>query len=122
MTPIPKSRPRALDRRDRKRDEERLYRENRAKAFARDGHHCRICGGFRLLECHHVESRSTFGPKRVQAKHDASNLLTVCADCHSLITQNVLKVHATARGADAPVRIERWDDAQKGYVTHLGAV
>lgn len=114
---IRKTRPRALDRRDRQRTDERVYRTNRQQALSRDGHHCRLCGAHTRLETHHVKARSGFGPKRVTEKHAATNLLTVCADCHKDITEKVVKVIVGERGADGPVEVLRWSDNEQGYVT-----
>jgi hypothetical protein len=116
MTAIPKLRPRLLDRRDSKRNEDAYFKEQRALAFARDGNRCRVCGaGFRL-EPHHVERRSHFGPKRVVEKHHKSNLYTCCSECHELFTGNVLKaVSLTAKGTDGPVQITRYSDAEQDW-------
>lgn len=117
MPPIPKQRPKALDKKDAKRIEEEVYRKNRVKAIQRDGKCCRICGSIYRLETHHVERRSKFGQKKVLSKHDLSNLLTVCADCHRLFTENVLKaVSTSAVGTNGPVLVEKWDDVAKDYV------
>jgi 5-methylcytosine-specific restriction endonuclease McrA len=114
-----KARPKALDRSDRKAAELRYYKSQRAIAMTRDGHHCRICGGIHQLETHHVQPRSHFGPKRVQHKHDAMNLLTVCHDCHVLLTGNVLRAYATTdKGAGGPVKIWKYSDSEGGYIVY----
>jgi hypothetical protein len=117
VTAFPKPRPRILGKADSKRSEDALYRQNRLKALARDHHSCRVCGGSRLLQTHHVERRSHFGRKAVLAKHDVSNLLTVCHDDHVLFTGNVLKAVATStQGTNGPVQITKWDDILQDYV------
>jgi 5-methylcytosine-specific restriction endonuclease McrA len=114
---LPKPRPRALVRKDRKRNELQHYKEQRALAMTRDAKHCRICGGMYALETHHVEPRSQSGPKRKVEAHDKSNLLTVCRDCHRMVTEKLLKVIPTTdQGADGPVRILKYSDADRGYV------
>jgi 5-methylcytosine-specific restriction endonuclease McrA len=121
MNPQPKTRPRKLTKGDRSRAEEALYRKNRARALKRDGNRCRICGGAGW-QTHHVERRSHFGPKRVIEKHDVTNLLSACNDCHELFTGNVLKaVSTTDRGTSGPVLVTRWDDTTKDYVTFRDA-
>lgn len=120
---FPKSRPRALSKQDRQRNEDRLYRQNREKALARDGHRCRLCGSHRFIETHHMAKRSSFGSKRVHKKHAVENLLTVCGpevdpkSCHWQIEHNVVRVYATTEcGTNGPVRAEKWDDNERGYV------
>ncbi len=94
--------------------------EQRKLAISRDAGHCRICGSSRLLETHHVEPRSAFGPKRMADKHDKTNLLTVCGGpdgCHTMLTGKLFKAQATTdKGTDGPVRIEKYDDSEGGYV------
>jgi 5-methylcytosine-specific restriction endonuclease McrA len=123
---IPRPRPRALDRQARKRDEERLYRQQREIALQRDGRRCRICGAGGYVETHHVTPRSHFGSKAVVDKHDAGNLLTVCggaSGCHDMLTGNVLKAYATTpAGAAGAVLVLRYDDAAGDYVTWREAV
>ena len=113
----PKSRPKALDKAERKRAEESLYARNRKLALARDSRHCRICGSGGYVETHHVERRSAFGPKRLLEKHDVANLLTVCADCHEQLTKHILRaVATTADGTNGPVQITKFCDEEQGYV------
>lgn len=115
---FPKSRPRALDRRDRKRAEEAEYKRNAAIGRKRDKH-CRICGSHFGLTMHHVTPRSLL--RRSPNKHAVENLLTVCGagekSCHQQLTDKVLKVYATTdRGTNGPVQVERWSDDEGGYV------
>jgi 5-methylcytosine-specific restriction endonuclease McrA len=52
------------------------YKALRNQVLDRDGWRCQDCGSARMLEVHHVKSRSKLG-------HDASdNLITLCVDCH----------------------------------------
>lgn len=122
MTAIPKPRPRALVKADRSKGEDKLYRQSRLAALARDKHCCRICGAGGYLETHHVARRSAFGVKRVAEKHAISNLYSVCRDCHKQLTGNVLKaVATTTQGTNGPVLITKWDDRTCGFVTYRKA-
>jgi hypothetical protein len=120
-----KPRPKALDKRDRKREEAQVYRMERAKAIDRDGNKCRICNNTRYLETHHVERRSRYGPKQMLQKHDASNLLTVCGpswnteSCHAMLTGNIYRAEAIdpILGTNGIVRIEKYSEVEQGYVT-----
>lgn len=117
MNSQPKARPRALTKADRSRSDAALYLKNRKIALARDKHVCRVCGGAGW-QTHHVERRSHYGSKRVLEKHDPSNLLTVCDECHGLFTGNALKaVSTTTQGTNGPVLLTKWDDRAGGFVT-----
>lgn len=58
----------------------------RKKVLRRDGRRCRSCRSRESLNVHHLVWRSHGG-----ATH-ASNLLTMCADCHALVHQKLLVV------------------------------
>lgn len=118
---LQKPAPRAIGRQDRKRDEDRVYRENSAKAKERDGHRCRICGKHFGLETHHVQPRSL--NRRSKSKHDVNRLLTVCGPstdiktCHGQFQAKTLKVYPnTDRGTDGPCLVERWSKDEGGFV------
>lgn len=125
--PVPKfhehSQPRAVVRADRRKAEDALYRKASAAAKRRD-QHCRICGGMRMLETHHVERRSSFGTKYLEAKHDRRNLLTVCgpstdlSTCHGQLTKNILKAFPNdhAKGTDGTMTILKYSGSHKDYV------
>jgi 5-methylcytosine-specific restriction endonuclease McrA len=114
---FPKSRPAILDRQARKRDESTYLKEQRKLALLRDQLHCRVCGGMLFLECHHVEPRSHSGPKRKVEAHHQSNLLTLCRECHGMVTGNLLKVIPTTdRGADGPVQVLKYSESQRTYI------
>lgn len=117
--------PRILVKAARKKSEDTYYREQKGIAKRRDSSRCRICGA-PANETHHVERRSAFGSKQVEAKHHHSNLLSVCAGlvakrdgsipCHQLLTGNVLKATSTtARGTNGPVEILKWDVKSGGF-------
>ena len=52
----------------------------------RDGFRCKNCGMRSGLNCHHVVFRSH------QGKDEASNLVTVCNECHEAIHRRCLFV------------------------------
>ena len=56
----------------------------RDKVLARDGHRCVVCGRQRNLSAHHVHWRR-YGGRTV-----ASNLVTLCEDCHSMVHDRLL--------------------------------
>lgn len=47
-----------------------------ARVRERDGHACQRCGATERLQVHHVRGVARGG------KHEASNLIVLCADCH----------------------------------------
>lgn len=118
--------PRKVAKAARKAAEEKLYLEARKIALTRDKH-CRICGGMRALQTHHLASRSSFGSKYVKEKHDPKNLLTVCGgpaggdSCHAQIEGYVLKVFVLdqEQGADGFVRVEKFDKDEGDYIVAL---
>lgn len=130
FSPQPRKRPTDLVKRERKGDEEKYYRQQKALAKKRDGKRCRICGAGDYVESHHVARRSSFGSREVLAKHHHSNLLTVCAgprrngvvSCHDLLTKNVMKaVSTTDRGTNGAVFVTRWSDPHQDFITYRKA-
>lgn len=55
------------------------YEHLRQEIFRRDGWRCQFCGARSNLQVHHQQFRSQAGPDI------ESNLITLCADCHSMI-------------------------------------
>jgi len=80
----PRPRPRLLEKRASKATTARQWREARVVVLKRDGHRCRACGQQHGLEVHHVVMRSLGG------KHEPSNLISLCADCHKSVHGHVL--------------------------------
>jgi hypothetical protein len=121
--------PRRIAKEQRKAAEDALYLAARAVAMERDGQHCRICGGLRMLQTHHLERRSSFGTKYVEEKHDPKNLFTVCGgpaggdSCHALIEGYVLKLFVLDHeaGADGPIRVEKFDKQEGDYIVAIEA-
>jgi 5-methylcytosine-specific restriction endonuclease McrA len=58
-------------------------RATRRLALSRDNYQCTECGATQDLEVHHIVPRRLGGPD------DPSNLITLCAACHS-------RLHGTA--------------------------
>jgi 5-methylcytosine-specific restriction endonuclease McrA len=115
----PKSRPSALSKMDRRASEQTVLKRNSKAARVRDGHRCRLCGSHTSLETHHLVPRSLAGRK---VKHERSNLVTACSDCHGQITRHVVQLAAmTDRGADGPLRVSKWSDDEGGYVVEQDA-
>ncbi len=117
---LQKPAPREIDRDERRRTRESEYRRNAKLARRRDNKHCRICGAHQNLETHHVVPRSLAGKTIRDAM---SNLLTVCHDCHELITRHVIKLyaHEPLAGANGKFRVERWSDTEGGFVLAMNA-
>jgi 5-methylcytosine-specific restriction endonuclease McrA len=68
------------------------------------------------LETHHVVPRSLVG----KLLRDAlANLITLCHSCHEEVTRHIVKLHPVdaALGANGKVRVTKFDEAEKGYVT-----
>jgi 5-methylcytosine-specific restriction endonuclease McrA len=100
VLPQPKPRPSALDRADRKRQQEREWDRLRAEARARDHYLCRVCGHYvtpgaidpaHRAEVHHLQGRRV-APLRVR---DMSNLVTVCALDHLRLTTHEIEATTT---------------------------
>jgi hypothetical protein len=109
---FPKPRPKLLEKRDAKREQERQQREVYAIVAQRDQYRCRCCGrsgkydatvAADALHRHHLIYRSKSGADTT------SNLLTLCAICHSLIHARQLWPLET--DADAQVRFEMHEAA-----------
>lgn len=105
---LAKGRPIALDKQDARREKLTHYLEERQKAFDRDQKRCRVYGST-AIETHHVIPRSLGG------SDDADNLLSVSRRAHDEFTKHILKVEGPT-DANAPLRILKWSDAEKGYV------
>jgi len=54
------------------------YHQLRLQVLERDGWCCQACGTMTHLEVHHAQFRSHQGPD------SADNLITLCAQCHTL--------------------------------------
>ena len=66
------------------------WREQRVKARERDGHICQECGKpeaelDRKLDVHHIAPFREFGLKNYIQANDLSNLISLCAPCHSTL-------------------------------------
>ena len=61
----------------RKREDEKLLRQNRPKVLERDNYSCVLCGGHYGIEIHHIVFRSQLG------KSTMDNLACLCLQCHS---------------------------------------
>jgi len=55
------------------------YDQLRKQVLLRDGWKCQVCGSRQKLQVHHQQLRSQ------QGDDDDSNLITLCAGCHSLV-------------------------------------
>jgi 5-methylcytosine-specific restriction endonuclease McrA len=55
---------------------DRIHWRKAAKARARNGNRCQVCGADAVLEVHHLIAVSPGGD------HSLGNLITLCADCH----------------------------------------
>ena len=62
----------------------------RRKILARDGHCCVHCGSKRDLMAHHIQWLSQGGIT------EASNLVCLCAACHAMVHQHLLKISGAA--------------------------
>lgn len=100
MNACPKPRSHLLERAERKRQQERDDANLRAEVRARDGYKCRVCGVYvypgvvdpaHRAEVHHLQGRRV-APHRVR---DLSNLLLVCAVCHTKLTTHELEPTST---------------------------
>ena len=61
----------------RKREDEKLLRQNRPKVLERDNYSCVLCGGHYGIEIHHIVFRSQLG------KSTMDNLACLCLQCHN---------------------------------------
>ena len=62
----------------------------RKQVLIRDHYACKVCGGSRNVEAHHVVFRSFVGPTK------PSNLAACCNRCHALIHENLIFVRGKA--------------------------
>jgi hypothetical protein len=75
----PRPRPAVFDKRDERRDRERIRRSVYAAVSARDEHRCRCCGRKESLHHHHLVFRSKQGGDTTE------NVLLLCVLCHALL-------------------------------------
>ena len=61
----------------RKREDEKLLRQNRPKVLERDNYSCVLCGGHYGISVHHIAFRSQLG------KSTMDNLACLCLQCHN---------------------------------------
>lgn len=71
---------------ERNRDE--LPAQTRELVISRDDHRCRSCNSANSLHAHHIIFREFGG------SNDPSNLLSLCATCHSMIHRRKLIIYA----------------------------
>ena len=99
MAAIPKPVPRAVEKRQRKRDEQANLRALWSMVDVRDKFKCRCCHvtlASMQRHRHHVRFRSAGGQDVL------SNLLLLCAACHGLIHAHRLRIEGT--DANQPVQ------------------
>lgn len=60
----------------RKREDEKLLKQNRPKVLERDNYSCVLCGGHEGIAIHHIVFRSQLG------KSTMDNLACLCVHCH----------------------------------------
>ena len=61
----------------RKREDEKLIKQNRPKVLERDNYSCVLCGGHYGLAIHHIVFRSHLG------RSTMDNLACLCLQCHN---------------------------------------
>lgn len=61
----------------RKREDNKLLKQNRPKVLERDNYSCVLCGGHEGMAIHHVIFRSQLG------KSTMDNLACLCLQCHN---------------------------------------
>jgi Pyruvate/2-oxoacid:ferredoxin oxidoreductase delta subunit len=90
---------RVEEKRERKADQDKAWREVTATVRAREAHHCRLCGrrcspsAVSMLDrgdVHHLTYRSRGGDA------DSSNLALLCRGCHADIHAGKLRVEGNA--------------------------
>ena len=67
----------------RKREDEKLLKQNRPKVLERDNYSCVLCGGHEGVMIHHIVFRSQSG------KSTMDNLALLCVHCHVPIAHGV---------------------------------
>jgi hypothetical protein len=112
----PKPRPRVLAKRDRKLEDERVYRDAHDAALVREGRRCQLCGK-PARQTHHLRKRSLTRGMAPTVRHEARLLLVVCGwggqdGCHGLCESKVVKVYGTA----LKFTCERYDDEAKDWL------
>jgi 5-methylcytosine-specific restriction endonuclease McrA len=111
---LPKPRPVALDKHQRRVARESLYKRNSRLARERDRHRCRLCDSDFSLETHHVIPRSLAGKN---VRDTVPNLVTLCRSCHENVTRHVVRLYVTAEeGANGPMRAFQWSEREVGWV------
>lgn len=101
MAPLPKPRPKLLDKRALKATKASQWRQTRMVVLKRDGHRCRACSASHGLEVHHVVMRSLGGTD------DARNLIALCRSCHESVHGHVLILRWNGQGN--PARTVRFE-------------
>lgn len=103
MPPLEKPRPRVLDKRDDKRDTDRIKREVYADVDERDGRRCRCCGrkgnpdaltALGKIHRAHIQDASKLG------EMSAKNLCSLCWICHAL--EHAKQLHFIGTNANRP--------------------
>ena len=61
----------------RKREDEKLLKQNKPKVLERDNYSCVLCGGHYGISVHHIAFRSQLG------KSTMDNLACLCLQCHN---------------------------------------
>ena len=84
MAPIPKARPKLLEKREAARARETRWRLVRKLVLARHNGKCRVCWNHRAFDAHHLLARSLGG------KDELGNLIPVCRRCHEDIHGHVV--------------------------------
>ena len=67
----------------RKREDEKLLKQNRPKVLERDNYSCVLCGGHEGIAIHHIVFRSQLG------KSTMDNLALLCVHCHVPIAHGI---------------------------------
>ena len=88
--------------------EERIALEKylRAKMLWKAGWRCEACGGRCDLHVDHIETRALH-PRLI---FDEANLCVLCATCHSLKTNGLIRVARLADGTLRVTRPARWNE------------
>ena len=88
----------------RKREDEKLLKQNRHKVLERDNYSCVLCGGHEGIAIHHIVFRSQLG------KSTIDNLAWLCIHCHIPI----------AHGCDAKLVRKRLQEIVKERTNRYG--
>jgi 5-methylcytosine-specific restriction endonuclease McrA len=84
--PVPKPRPKLLDKRKAAAAKVTAWRDVRGLVMERDGRMCRVCRDTAAFDVHHLLPRSRGGAD------EKSNLIAVCRRCHTDIHGHVAKL------------------------------